>query len=418
MVESAKIWLTFLNYGPYHIARYYACRERLKTKIIPVSVAKFQGEYAWQSCSFQELKFIETKEQLESVPGRTWYSKIKQQLRHEVPEVVFVAGYSHPAMISLILICRELRIPWVLMSDSRERDAKRNRSTEWIKKRIVKSANAAFVAGQEHVAYAQKLGFKEEKIFQGYDVVDNDYFYQNSVKNKIESVNKSGGYFLACNRFVPKKNIETLVNAYHQYSQLANRCQVQDTKMFRSLVLVGDGELKVAIANQCRRLGLRTYHCAPWDSHDLHEMREPCVFLPGFCQISDLPKYYANASVFVHSSVVDQWGLVVNEAMACGLPVIVSKGCGCAKDLVSDGKNGWTFEPKNVAELTSKLCLVSKMAPHKLLEMGERSKEIIANWGLARFAGGIQQCIDVALKTSVQESHILERAFLRTLLHR
>ena len=81
--------------------------------------------------------------------------------------------------------------------------------------------------------------------------------------------------------------------------------------------------------------------------------------MPGFKQYDELPIYYGLAGAFIHASTTEQWGLVVNEAMAAGLPVIVSERCGCAPDLVENGRNGFTFDPYDVDALTH---LMLKMA--------------------------------------------------------
>ena len=63
--------------------------------------------------------------------------------------------------------------------------------------------------------------------------------------------------------------------------------------------------------------------------------------------------YFAHASCFVHASIQEQWGLVVNEAMAAGLPVMVSNRCGCFDELVVEGKTGFGFDPSKVSELAN-----------------------------------------------------------------
>src|SRR6185369_3826531 len=72
------------------------------------------------------------------------------------------------------------------------------------------------------------------------------------------------------------------------------------------------------------------------------------VLLPGFKQYEELPTYYGLANAFVHASTSEPWGLVINEAVASGLPVIVSNRCGCAPELVNG--NGFTFDPTNEHE--------------------------------------------------------------------
>jgi len=103
--------------------------------------------------------------------------------------------------------------------------------------------------------------------------------------------------------------------------------------------------------------------------------------LEGICFIEgqpwfDVPKILALADVFILPSYSEPWGLVVNEAMACGLPVIVSNKCGSAYDVVKEGINGYTFDPYNIDELTF---VFKKFVdnPEKIIPFGQQSKEII-----------------------------------------
>jgi glycosyltransferase involved in cell wall biosynthesis len=90
--------------------------------------------------------------------------------------------------------------------------------------------------------------------------------------------------------------------------------------------------------------------------------------------------------------------LVVNEAMACGLPVIVSRECGCAETLVEDGRNGWTIDPKDPMSLAQALDRVMSLSEAKRRQMGDRSFEIISNWGLEQFCDGVWQAVQCCLK--------------------
>ena len=125
------------------------------------------------------------------------------------------------------------------------------------------------------------------------------------------------------------KNLFNLLRAYALYR---DRLKLQPWK----LVLLGDGPLRPQI------VALRS---------ELHLQED--VFLPGFKQYSDLPAYYGLAKAFVLASTREPWGLVVNEAMAAGLPVIVSERAGCVPDLVKAGVNGYTFEPLDVEALST-----------------------------------------------------------------
>ena len=109
--------------------------------------------------------------------------------------------------------------------------------------------------------------------------------------------------------------------------------------------------------------------------------------MPGFKQYGELPLYYANAGAFVHASTTEQWGLVVNEAMASGLPVLVSERCGCAPDLVETGRNGYTFDPHDVDALARLMLDMASDACDRAA-MGRASREIVARWSPATFAEG------------------------------
>lgn len=87
----------------------------------------------------------------------------------------------------------------------------------------------------------------------------------------------------------------------------------------------------------------------------------------------------------------------MNEAMAAGLPVLVSKGAGCHRDLVENGVNGFVFDPMNVAELSRLMGVVATSAGRK--EMGNASRRIIANWDLDRFATGLVAAAEIAKRS-------------------
>jgi glycosyltransferase involved in cell wall biosynthesis len=141
---------------------------------------------------------------------------------------------------------------------------------------------------------------------------------------------------------------------------------------------------------------------------------EDCVQMPGFKQYEELPSYYAHAGAFIHASTTEQWGLVVNEAMASGLPVLVSNRCGCARDLVRDGENGWTFDPTNEEQLADLMLRISSDEERRK-EMGHKSREIIAEWGPDRFASGVKAAVEAALAAPRKTAGLLDRFILKVL---
>jgi len=139
--------------------------------------------------------------------------------------------------------------------------------------------------------------------------------------------------------------------------------------------------------------------------------------MPGFKQYDELPAWYGLAGAFVHASTTEQWGLVVNEAMASGLPVLVSERCGCAPDLVKDGVNGFIFDPYDVERLAR---LMYRLAHGDVDRdaMGRASQEIIADWGLERFADGLAKAVDVAVSRPTPKAPWFDCLLLQALMYR
>src|SRR5690606_4192967 len=194
--------------------------------------------------------------------------------------------------------------------------------------------------------------------------------------------------------------------------------------MSHDLVLVGSGEEETALRNLANELGLTIanhLHCdAPSDPARVPEPEmvaagnsdslppystsqsanhTPTVHFYGFRQIDQNPIFYALATAFILPSTTEEWGLVINEAMASGLPVIASNRLGCAEDLVADGINGYTFNPDSEEELADALEKIAD--PETASNFGKNSLARIQHWGCDRFAtGALKAAAAAAGKTS------------------
>jgi glycosyltransferase involved in cell wall biosynthesis len=240
-----------------------------------------------------------------------------------------------------------------------------------------------------------------ERIFMGYDAVDNDYFELSAkkIRSHESEIRKRHGlpekYFLAGARFTPKKNLPRLIEAYAQYCKLCSSGMAP-----WDLVILGDGAGREALFSLRSKLSL-----------------EKSIHLVGAKSYRDLPSYYGLASAFIHASTTEQWGLVVNEAMASGLPVLVSNQCGCAHDLVQEGVNGFTFDPYQTEDIAQKMLHLSNLNDH-LSTLGRASREIIAKWSPWRFAEGLSQAVEVALSRPAPRSTWFNRTLIWILIHR
>jgi glycosyltransferase involved in cell wall biosynthesis len=106
----------------------------------------------------------------------------------------------------------------------------------------------------------------------------------------------------------------------------------------------------------------------------------------------------------------------VNEAMASGLPVLVSNRCGCAADLVQESVNGFTFDPCNVEQLAQLMLKISAFQPSRLSAFGDASRSIISDWGTERFAQGLKAAAECALRAGPVKATVMQRLILNALL--
>lgn len=305
------------------------------------------------------------------------------------PDVVCVSGWGIRGSVNVMFALIARRIPIVVMSESSESDSSRRWYREVVKRSVLKCVSSAVVGGRRHAEYLARLGMSNESVFLGYDSVDNNHFQTKADLARANEVTVRRRlslpplYFMTCGRFEDKKNIRSVISAYRKY---VDRVGPNSWP----LVLVGDGALRNDLEQYVLKLKL-----------------DELVIFAGSVSYDMLPQYYAFAGVFLHMSTTEQWGLVVNEAMASGVPVIVSSVCGCVPELVTP-KNGFVLAPDDVCGLASRMTEISADGTMRC-EMGASSREIIREWGLDRFAAGVGAAAEYALYRRCLRSSRLRR---------
>lgn len=390
--RAVVIWPKF---GPYHLARITALQNHPTIEIIPVetlSNSRYGDIFSINEHNIglvslgldQNTSKVALREGLDAVLDRSF------------PDVVFVPGWSLPTALIAIDLCVSKDIPFVVMSASTRIDNPSSAAKDFIKQRIVGLASSALVGGGPQADYLTDLHFPRERISFGYNTVDNDYFAAGAAATRGHEsylraeYNLPERFFLCCVRLVPKKNLQSLIDAYALY-----RASV-GAKAW-DLVIVGPGPLEQRLSDEITERGL-----------------QQAVYLLGARPYAALPTLYALAETLILASTTEQWGLVVNEAMATGLPVLVSKRCGCHVDLVDDGRNGFIFDPYDVGEMSDAMVRISSHGVD-LEGMGRASQEIIAHWGPNRFAEGFEEAFNTALGSPAPRISIFDRVLLRML---
>jgi glycosyltransferase involved in cell wall biosynthesis len=380
-LHIAIIWQRYLPYHFARIRRLQECCYEIGYKLSAIEVASQDETYSFPDTicgDFQHYCCF---------PGKSYHRLGLDEIRREVlstletlqPDIVFAPATAFPEGMAAYAYCISTDIKAVMMDDAWTHSDQRGRLTRFVKRQIHQNITAAFIPAPSHATYYESLGFPQERIVFGVDVVDNEFFARNAEIARLNSwtLRKSFGlpdnYFLFVGRFLPRKGLEFLVQEYQSYRK-------QTTTKLWSLVLVGSGEHFDSV----RKLAGDT---------------AGIVFAgPRFG--SELATFYGLADALVVPSEADPWALVVNEGMATGLPLIVSRGCGAAHTLVRVGKNGWTFEPGDAGTLAHTMAKISGLSDSALATMGAISKEIIADWSLDRFVDGVFKAIEIPRRPS------------------
>jgi 1,2-diacylglycerol 3-alpha-glucosyltransferase len=417
-----RIAILFDNFGPYHHARLRECSKLMD--IVSIELGCLSSEYSWERQAATGFNHLVVNQNGPSgdMPFEDFKARLENILALSGVSAVAIPGWSSRGAVIALLWAARNRVPVILMSDSTIEDERRVFWKEAVKKKIVSMASAALVAGQPHANYVNILGMSSSQIFLGYDVVDNNYFEIESYKWQLKEPSPTEKcFFLASSRFVSKKNLPALLTSYSLY---VNQRKIDHKAELWNLCLVGDGAMKGQLMEQCRALGLNIINSAPWEittkdilgQHNINS-EQGFVFFPGFRQVNELPRFYGSASVFVHASSTEQWGLVVNEAMACGLPILLSSRVGCSVDLLKDGVNGFIFDPQDTNGLANLMLMVANYN-FPLQKFGDASRQIIADWSPIRFANGLVGASRVAIKIGPKYLSLLNKAFLMSLARR
>lgn len=395
-----KLGVAFHRFGPYHMARLKSLANL--EQLVGIEFSTVDNTYSWKqvekNAPFERVKFLSDYD-IDECTAEEIRRQAIQVLNRVNPDVVAIPGWASRGSLATLEWCVSNNKPAILMSDSTAEDFQRYPMREFIKRRVVRLFSTGLVAGVPHVRYLESLGMRREKIFVGFDVVDNQHFITGALEAKRRmnwlraELNLHQPFFLATCRFIPEKNLSNLLLAYAQY-----RCKSGGQPW--QLVLLGDGPKRYELEMLCQELNVLD-----------------AVHFVGFRQYDELPVFYGLASALILPSTKDTWGLVVNEAMASGLPVLVSNRCGCVADLVRDGVNGYTFDPYNVNELAG---LMVKITSNEsaLQKMSQASRDIIARWTPEFFAENLLKAAQAACSDPLPKFSWFDRLLLRGLIWR
>jgi glycosyltransferase involved in cell wall biosynthesis len=294
---------------------------------------------------------------------------LQQHLERISPDVVICGGYSYLASWQAARWCSRHRVPLALWSESTAHDDRNEYAmVEFLKRLFLRNCQAFVVPGRSAFDYLQSLGIPEEAIVTAPNAVDNDFYRQHALMARTNASHYRAHYqlpqrfFLYSGRLTKSKGVFDALDAYAALAASV-RSEV-------GLVFAGNGQAKRHL--QERAKGIDPGH----------------VQFAGFVQREDLPAYYALAEMLIFPTYSDPWGLVVNEAMASGLPIISTSVAGCAADLVENGRNGFVVSAGAVDELASGMDLLTRNREMRS-RFAAHSQQKISSYSPAACAQGL-----------------------------
>lgn len=303
-----KYLLVWDRIGDYHRSRWKALAKIAGlTNVFGADLGGADGLYKWENTSDLPGYALLSEKPVEVPDFDARFKAFKNLVNSQNISVLGIAGYGRKEYLAFLAWAWLKNKKVVLFAESwYGGKSVLNTLKGQMLKRCCKGFLVSGALARDH--FINNLGIDASKIRIGYSVVDNAHFA--SAKNTT----KTGKPILLCvARFSPEKNLENLIKAFLA-SELKDRFVLK---------LVGGGPLKTELEKLANA--------------------NPNIIISPWLGYPELPALYASATWFILPSVFEPWGLVVNEAMAAGLPIILSNQCGCHPDLLGPD-NGFLFE--------------------------------------------------------------------------
>lgn len=274
---------------------------------------------------------------ISSTPGTDRFSgcdtpEIGARLREGRFDALLLFGWHLKSFMQGLLSAKRLGIPALVRGDSqlatpRSRVKKAAKALSY--PLFLRLFDAALFVGARSRDYYEYFAYPAERLFFSPHCVDNDWFATRATTSERDELRNALGVseetrlLLFAGKLQSLKRPADLVGAARILGERGRKVEV---------MVAGDGELREAMIEAAAAANVR-----------LHML--------GFCNQSRMPAAYAASDCLALPSAGETWGLVANEALACGRPIVVSDACGCAPDLVADGVVGRRFKTGDVAAL-------------------------------------------------------------------
>jgi glycosyltransferase involved in cell wall biosynthesis len=310
------------------------------------------------------------------VPGGFWSlvcPEVWSEVRSGRYDAVWLHGYAYAADLIALVAAKTRGLPVFYRSETHlglTRRAWKRRMRDSVLAIGARFIDRFLAIGTANRQNYRSLGVPEQKIVDVPYTVDNDRFIAAAKLSEADriavrqrfSLPPDRPVILFASKFIGRKHPETVVKAL---------ARLRDEGVPASLLFIGSGEKEAAL----RSLVLQ---------YNLSDR----VSFGGFVNQAELPRVYGASDVFVLPAEDEPWGLIVNEVLCAGLPVIVSSEVGCVPDLVHDGGNGLVMTAGDDASLTEALRRLLTDERERV-SMGRKGMEMIAGWNYEKCRLGL-----------------------------
>lgn len=331
-MTAPKIALIWENFGPSHFDRIGAC-VAAGYEVAAIEFFAASEVYKWEDGDVPGAERITLFQLGERVTTLKLAWRLLKTLRSKRFNGIFLCHYQNPAVFLVACVLRLLGPPAFTMIDSKFDDYPRFLRRELGKAIMLAPYRGALAGSGRTAAYLHFLGFHRRPVLPGFDTLDLTRIRQ--LAGMASPPPHAQRDFLIVARLVPKKNLEFAIRAYAEWRRTAMHP--------RKLRIIGYGALEVHLRSLVRDIGL--------DGH---------VLLEGAAESAAVCRAMRDALCLILPSVEEQFGLVVIEAMALGLPVLLSCNAGAVDELLDNGVNGWIVDPYRPAALINAMALLDR----------------------------------------------------------
>lgn len=303
-------------------------------------------------------------------------------IQSEQFDAFLIFGWNRKSAIQTIRACRRNNVPVLLRGDS-QLETNRSPVKSMVKylpyRWFLPRFNGHLYVGHRNKTYLQRYGVPEARLHFAPHFVDNVFFATTAHKAKASGkpsqiradlgIPKTSFVVLFAGKMIPKKRPADFISACLRAFSQPNGSDIH-------AILVGDGPLRPSLEDMAKQYSERIHFVGFWNQTKLPALYKACDALA------------------LTSDGTETWGLVVNEAMACGIPAIVSNAAGCSPDMIDEGETGYGYPLGNVEALTSRINELKNVMEQRPESVRGALAKKMARYSMEKATEGLESALE------------------------